>query len=264
MNSYTRASDTGLIHDQRVWVADLHARTVVHDGGTSVYRTEFSNYDAYGNPGTVRESGPNGGVRNTTFTYVNDPARWILGRVASELNQGTLIRREFDGNGNLTMEMHDGVKVVYTYDSRATSRAARFHKVSIRGTGRYRSRRPACPSLRSSSSSPRARAAGAVPTISYAAYQHGIPRSEKLPEGIALTREVDGAGNVVAETDGTGATTRYTYDALNRLTSVTPPLGAPTAIQYTATSKRETRGRLSTLTSYDPSGARRRSTTAAS
>lgn len=216
---YTRILELGCVNDQAVWAADLQKKTVERDGAT--YTTEYSNYDAYGNPGTIVETGLNGGNRTTTRTYLNDTTKWIIGRLKDESFPGSSTTRTFDANGNLTNITKEGVSTSYTYDSAGNVATATMPRGLV---------------------------------YSFSNYKRGIPQTENQPEGVNITRVVDDAGNITSETNGAGKTTTYTYDGLNRVTSVTTPLGNPKTTTYTATSKTTTRGSLIETTQYDPFG----------
>jgi YD repeat-containing protein len=211
--------DLGYAMDTEIRASDLQVKTEVRDGAT--YVSQYSDYDAYGNPGTRVETGPNGETRTTTYTYFNDPTKWILGKVASETSPGKSLTRTFDANGNVLTEARDGVTTSFTYDSQGNM---------------------------ASKTTP----SGGVYT--YSNYKLGVAQSETRPENITITRIVDDAGNVTSQTNGEGHTTLYTYDGLNRVTSIAPPVGNPKTIVYTPTSKTSTRGPLIETTQYDPFG----------
>ncbi len=214
-----RMFELGVITDQKTWAADLQSRTVVRDGAT--YKTVYSAFDAYGNPGTRTETGPNGGSRTTTLTWHNDPARWIIGLPKDETSPGLAITRSYDANGKLLNMTRNGVPVSYTYDAQGNLASKTLPGNRVHG---------------------------------YANYKRGIAQHETQPEGVVIARVVDDAGNVTAYTDGEQHTTRYAYDGLNRVTAMTPPLGTAQTTAYTATSKTASRGALVETTQYDPFG----------
>lgn len=214
-----RTLELGAVWDDRVWAADLQQRVTVRDGAT--YTTQFSNYDTYGNPGTRVETGPNGGSRTTTLTYYNDPTKWIIGVLKDESFPGSSVTRTFDANGKVLSQTRDGVVTQYTYDPQGNLAS-------------------------------QTRPGDRVYTFSN--YKRGIPQTEAQPEGITLTRVVDDAGNVTAQTDAEGGVTRYTYDAANRVTSMTPPIGTAKTFAYAPTSQTTQRGVLIETTQYDPFG----------
>lgn len=198
----------------------LASKTIVRDGAT--YTTTQSSYDAYGNPGTIVEAGPNGGNRTTTMTYYVNTSKWIVKRPSNETTVGVgAVTRTWDVNGNLASENRDGVATSYT--RHASGDIWTITKPRI-----------------------------LVSTLTN--YFRGIPQNEAHPEGINIARIVSGAGTVTSETNGEGHTTTFGYDGLNRVIRITPPLGNQTTIAYTATTKTATRGSLQEITTFDGFG----------
>ncbi|MBS0433473.1 MAG: RHS repeat-associated core domain-containing protein [Proteobacteria bacterium] len=196
--------------DTEVYAPILTQRSIVRDGAT--YTTSFSSHDAYGNPATITESGPNGGSRTTNLTYYINTSKWIVNQVDDETTVGVgSVVRGWDANGNLLSESRDGVNTGFT----------RYANGDIQTTTNARSF-----------------------TSTFSNYFRGIPQSESHPEGVNITRAVSDAGNVTWERNGELQTTSFQYDGLNRVTNITPPAGNPTTISYTATSKTATRGSL--------------------
>ncbi|MGY2413085.1 hypothetical protein [Pseudomonas pergaminensis] len=211
--------EMGVVYDSQIWAPSLMSRTVIRDGAT--YSSVFSGHDAYGNPTTIVETGPNGGSLTTKLDYLNDTNKWIVGKVKSKTSQAGSMSRTFDTNGKVLSETQDGVTTSYTYDTQGNlaSKTLPGNRVHT-----------------------------------YSNYKRGIPQTEVQPEGITLTRVVDDAGNITSKSNGEGKTTRYTYDGLGRVTSKTPPLGNVETTTYTPTSKIRTRGNLVETTQYDPFG----------
>lgn len=197
----------------------LTEKTITRDGAT--FRTNFSNFDNYGNPRTVSESGPNGGNRTTSLSYYTNTVKWIIKQPQNESSSGNSVNRDFDSLGNLTNETRNGVLVSRTYDAQGNVSSITFPR-----------------SL----------------THRYYSHMRGVAQSETQPEGVTISRQVSDAGNVTAETDGNGRTTYYGYDGLNRITSIDFPAGNRVAIGYSAASRSITRGSLSETTSYDSFG----------
>ncbi len=198
----------------------LASRSITRDG--QAYATTFSGFDAYGNPGTVTESGPNGGSRTTTLTYFISTAKWIVRQVQNQtVSGGVAISRSFDGNGNLQLVTRDGVATSYSYDSQGNVSQATFPRNLVHA---------------------------------YPNYKRGIALTENQPEGVSIVRLVSDAGNMTSETNGEVKTTSYGYDGLNRVTSIGYPQGNAVGIGYTAASKTATRGGLSETTAYDGFG----------
>jgi RHS repeat-associated protein len=196
------------------------ARSITRDGVS--YSTTSSSFDAYGNPGSVVESGPNGGARTTTRTYYNNASLWIIGRPSSEVVSGVgTVSRTWHSTGDVASVSQDGVTTSYTYYPSGDVWTV---------------------------TDPR----GNVSTFTN--YKRGIPVDEFYPEGIHVVREIDDSGRIVSLTNGEGATTRYSYDSLGRQISVVPPLGDPTSISYAVSSSSVTRGALQQVTVFDGFG----------
>ncbi|MDD5295495.1 MAG: hypothetical protein PHU46_01175 [Rhodocyclaceae bacterium] len=197
----------------------LTQKKIVRDGAT--YLTTYSNFDGFGNPGLVSESGPNGGNRATSLTYYTNVSKWIVKQAQNESFSGGNISRSFDGNGNLTSISQDNVTTSYAYDTQGNIISAVFPRGLIHG---------------------------------YANYRRGMPQAESQPEGVTIARVVSDSGNVTSETNGEGWATSYRYDGLNRVIAIGYPVGNGVSIAYGMNSKTASRGGLSESTSYDGFG----------
>ena len=175
----------------------MTGHTIVRDGGA--YTTTYGNFDIYGNPQTITESGERAHTISQSY-FPNPPGRWIINIPGTETtsNIGT-ISRSFDGNGNLTNETHYGVSSSYLNDQfgdRVAFTDANFH------------------------------------TTTYGQYFRGAAGVENRPEGVTINRTISVNGDILAETDGAGNTYSYTYDALRRMTRAAPPVGSATNISW--------------------------------
>ena len=198
----------------------LSSKIIVRDGAT--HSTTFSGFDPYGNPTSVVESGPNGGSRSTTLTYFQNLSLWILKQLKNQtVSGGVQITRSFDTLGRLQSVTQDGVTTTFVPNSDGSVGQATFPR-------------------------------GLVHT--YSSYKRGIPQTETQPEGVSLSRVVSDSGNLLSETNGRGYTNSYTYDGLNRITRITPPVGNLTTISYGQTTKSASRGSLTESTQYDGFG----------
>jgi YD repeat-containing protein len=208
MNKYDTTSNTPVLVSK-----------TINRGASHV--TNYSNFDAYGNPRLVTERGPNGGARDTVISYYINTDLWIVKQPQNETYSGSSITRDFDAKGNLSSISRDGVITRFGYDTQGNV---------------------------SSVTMPR----GLVTT--YSNYKRGIPQSESQPEGVSISRIVSDAGNVTSETNGEGKTKTFSYDLMNRVTGIDFPIGSSVGISYTATSKTATRGGLIESTLYDGFG----------
>ncbi len=198
----------------------LQSRVTVRDG--AVYQTTQSSFSKFGSPGTIEETGPNGGSRRTDVSYFADSLRWIIDVPKDEVVVGVgSVWRAFAANGNLLSETRDNVATSHTY----------YPSGDIETTTRPR---------------------GLV--TAYGNYFRGVAQSENQPEGVNIIRVVSPKGTVVSETNGEGHTTSFTYDGLNRLTRASPPLGSEILVVYGANTRTISRGDLHEVTTFDGFG----------
>lgn len=221
-----RPGPFGVKFDVGVIAPNLRSKTVVRDGAT--YSTTYSAYDIYGNTGSITESGPdvpNRTSRTTQLTYFFSTNPWIVKQVDDETTVGIgAITREWFPRGLKRSETRDNITTNFTYHSTGDILTV----VGPRGT---------------------------PTTVTYSDYHRGIPRTETHPEGVTITRTVDDAGNVRSEFDGEQRRTTWTYDGLNRLREITPPLNALTTITYpNAFARVATRSDLVETSLYDGFG----------
>lgn len=183
--------------------APLLVQRVITRGGTSGtdYTTDYSNYDAYGNPGQVVESANTGilspDTRTTTYTYLNDTNLWIIGKLEDESIAGIgTIDRTFNSNGDLASESKYGVATSYTYHPTGDVATVTDARTTV---------------------------------TRFNNYNRGIPQEEIHPvsvntiDDIIINRTINATGTVADETDGEGNITSYAYDNLNRLTDIDYP-----------------------------------------
>ena len=201
-------------------------------GYYETYGIEKSNFDVWGNPSLVTESGFGGftglgtQVRTRAFTYDINTSKWLIRQVSSEVvtvgGQSHTTTRTFDEDtGDVLSETVAGVPTTYTYFP----------------TGDVQTRTNAL-----------------AQTTTYSNYKRGIAQSESQPGGVTLTRVVDDAGNVISATNGRGFTTTYSYDGINRVTGVNPPVGNAVTVDYTALTRSVTRGGMVNVQTYDGLG----------
>lgn len=94
-------------------------------------------------------------------------------------------------------------------------------------------------------------------TTRFEEYFRGIAQKEIHPEGKTIRRVVDSHGNITSQTDGKNPETLYSYDGLNRVTSITPPRNNATTVDWNALighsggNRRVVRGNGDELFEYD-------------
>jgi hypothetical protein len=186
---------------------------------------EYSGFDAYGNPGSVVETGTN--VRKTAQTYFINAGKWITSIPKDETIEVDgaavgVITRSFDSNGNRLDETKFGVKSSWTYYP----------------TGDVQTY-----------TDPRSK------VITYKDYYRGTARLEEQPEGVTISRVIDDRGNLQSQKDGELNETAYIYDDLNRIKTVTPPFGNAINVFWDSPNlKRVVRGGATATMEFDPFG----------
>jgi YD repeat-containing protein len=208
--------------DYGIFVPVMTKKTVTRNG--TPYVTTYANFDAYGNPRTITETG--NATRSRSLTYLNSTSKWIIRQVKDETITGAgSINRTFDTKGNLLSKSEYGVTTNFTYTSQGD--------IETRTNARQKVWR-------------------------FSDYFRGAPRREDWPEGVVITRSVNESGTVASETDGRRNTTYYSYDNMNRLSAVQTPRtdDSDVAITWNVSGKTKTvtRGNYRQQTDFDGFG----------
>ncbi len=213
--------------DSKTFAPVLIAQNVVLDGYS--YATAYSDYDAFGNPGTTTQYSiypTENGNRITETSYQNNTTGWFIGLPETEAvsQDGAVIgttTRAYNENGRLQSENRFGVTTLYEYNEQgdlATLTGARGD------------------------------------TTRYSNYFRGTAQLQELPDGSRRSSVVNNSGSVASRTNGSGHITSFTYDGLNRLTGIDYPLGSGVTINWTATGKVLSRGAYKESVDWDGFG----------
>jgi YD repeat-containing protein len=215
VNYWTSSLSNG-VHTVRLEKTEVHTYDGV-PGNPKVTRTEYQNFDAYGNAGLTIDHGDISVTGDETYTsreFVYNPDLWIVNRVkhstVRDSENGTKLReswfyydRSFDSSsapfaGNLTKEEHwnnNGANpvITYKYDSygnmiRKTDPLGRTTEIVYDAT--YNT----------------------FPELVYNAKNH-----------LTATSFNPVIGKPVSVTDPNGNKTTYAYDVFNRLTKIVKP-----------------------------------------
>ncbi|MEM6483936.1 MAG: hypothetical protein AAF662_02965, partial [Pseudomonadota bacterium] len=210
----------------------LFSRVQVETDGVRTVE-EFDDFDIYGNPRktTLARSivSPTGGEgdRVTFYTYRNDTSRWLIGLPLSWIvrEDGVLQRGNgsytYTDQGKVKKEFKFGIPTDYTYTAQGdleTVRDARGYETT------------------------------------FSDYYRGQPRREEYPDTTSLTREVNATGTIKSITSQRGHKTSFTYDDLNRVTSIDFPIGADVSIVWNQDNKVLTRGNYRETITWDGFG----------
>ena len=188
------------------------------------YKTEFTDFDGFGNPGYVIRDGTSvPDSIDTNITYHIDSDLWIVNQTQDEEIVGVgEIKRIFDDKGNIKQIDEYGTVTNFTYT----------HEGDINTETNAKNQ-----------------------TIIYSDYFRGIARRIEYPENKTITREVNDTGTVNSETSGRGFVTKYEYDSMNRLVFVDTPVHADVTISYTTSNSNLirilTRGNFQKITKFN-------------
>lgn len=218
-NIYNMRPGAPLLYDTATYAA-MPSQVRIQRNGQD-YVTTYSNFDQYGNAQKIDETGTD--TRSTTVAYESFAGKWILHLPKSQTVDtiGTTSWQYDPTNANLLAETKYGVKTEFTY----TPQGDLFTKKDARGN-----------------------------VTTYNDYYRGIPRVENHPEEVNISRAVSTQGNVLQETDGENSTVKFTYDLLNRLISITHPVGNPVSIVWQPLKRIVTRGGYTETTNFDNYG----------
>lgn len=170
----------------------LTYQSVSRDGST--FNRDFNDFDSYGMPKTIVESGNGNLGRTLNYTYINKTSngQWILGLLnTSSISNvsGSVVQTYYD-SGLLESVNSYGVNIDYTYDTEGNIDSI----TDANGNVTYLSN-----------------------------YYRGIPETENHPESIEINRNVNYDGTVDWVEDGAGYTTHYEYDDLGRQSQIRTP-----------------------------------------
>ena len=176
------------------WGRQLVAnKTVTLDGKT--FSTQYKNYDQYGFPRQIVESGTQS--RTNNITYEHKTSRWIIGLTKeSRIVNGPWIKNTFNSLGLVTQSDHDGEVELFEYYANGHLMRKKWYKDSVND----------------------------IQSILYENYKRGLPQRETHPENVVITKNVDQNGFVSWQKDPQQNQTNYVYDPIYRLKTVKYPL----------------------------------------
>lgn len=213
-------------HDSKIYLPTLKSVTVKR--GPSQYSTTYSNYDMYGNPQTISEQGERSKTISRTYDHrLAFVSQNIIALVQSETVSGLEgsfeTKYEYDDNANAKSIDKYGIKTNYTYYS----------------NGNLQSEQDANGQSKS-----------------YSNYRYGVAEIITNSE-YAIHKKMNFEGTTAWQQDGRGNTTTFSYDMLNRLTSIDfPGSEAIVNIEYASdgSSTKVTQSDSWTIYTYDGFG----------
>ncbi|WP_176714602.1 RHS repeat-associated core domain-containing protein [Alishewanella sp. HH-ZS] len=210
------------MHENNIYPGTV--KTTSYSNGTpTTFFTTYSNYNAYGQPGLVSESGPSG-QRYKRLSYQHDTAMWVLNlptttELSSDNSNWTTTNQTTYYAANSASKLLPHQEYQYgmlistsTYHTSGVS-AGNVLRQTYNVANRW---------------------------VEFNNYKRGIPQQITLPGRYTASatqsawQSVNDRGEIESVTNFRGHTTTYGYDAMGRLASVTPSSPwAPTTISYT-------------------------------
>lgn len=222
--------------DTEIYIPLLTQEVTTRNGRS--YTTNYSDFDSYGNPQTISETGHKSRTRSLTY-WTNADKNIVLGKVDLETVSGSLagsfsIDNEFWDDGRLRYAIRYGVRTDYGYDSNGNVN-------SIKDANQN--------------------------TTTFVWDKGRIQTISKPISGYTISRVINSNGTIASEKNGRDYTTNYEYDGNLRLTKIDPPgldesqgpsadPANDTTITYSpdSSTRTVTRGGFVTTNSYDGFG----------
>ncbi|MDP5032367.1 RHS repeat-associated core domain-containing protein [Paraglaciecola sp.] len=211
------------MHENNIYPGNLKT-TLYSNGSPTSFSTTYSQYNIYGQPGLVSETGPSG-TRYKRFNYQHDTALWVLNlptttELSSNNSSWTTVNQTtyYAANSASKLLPHQE----YQFGSLISSNT--YH-TSGGAIGNL---------LRQTYNAPNR-------WVEFNNYKRGIPQQITLPGRYTASavqsayQSVNDRGEIQSVTNFRGHTSSYAYDALGRLSLITPPAPwAPTVIDYSS------------------------------
>jgi len=177
------------------WMLPMIAESSLQEGDT--YQRQTQGFDIYANPLQVKRTGPLGIFRTDITTYENNPSKWVIGLPLTVVNADT--------NKQVSRTTYDPVKALPT---------AQFSFNRLFNTFDYHPDGSLWKAVD-----------GRGLTTQLTGYVRGIPERIEFSDTTAITAKVNPLGRLEWTQNALSAQTRYGYDVMGRLTSVTYPGG---------------------------------------
>jgi YD repeat-containing protein len=215
----------GFVYDLVIYVPFLNSKSITRDGKT--YTTSYSNFDTYGNPRSISETGDINRNKTVDYYWTNTSKNIVTGKPNSETVTGGFPGTDttswtYDANsGNVLQVNKNGVMTKYGFDGGGNLSSiidANNHQTTfLWSNGRI---------------------------------------SQKTNPLYSISRSINNNGTIGSETNGRAYKTSFSYDNNLRLIGITPPVGNSTSLSYPGDSsyRKEIKGGYSVTYNYDGFG----------
>ncbi|HKX42994.1 MAG TPA: hypothetical protein VJO99_17690, partial [Burkholderiaceae bacterium] len=199
------AGGTGVPSDSMSGIFTPQSQRTTTQQGVTFWQT-VNAFDVYARPTSVTKSNSLGYSKDVSTSYYDAAGLWVLGQLKARTVAGVLASRtEYDDSTALPKEMY------------------RFEKLQARyafnGDGTLASMTD-----------------GLNHTTRFNNYMRGLPQSVGYADGTGISGVVNNIGELTSVTNEANTTSTFTYDAMGRLASKTPPSGDAVAYNPTTLS----------------------------
>ncbi len=240
--TYANGSSRTVTYDD----ANRTVTSTLRDSANSVLSTEIQNFDRRGN--LIQKTDAEGYVSTTTYDALNR-SKVLTGPPAVSNSSRQKVTRVYDAAGLWQLDINAlGEQTLTTFDAEGrplTVELKNSNGASVRSTAyQYSADHHSVTTVQGTTG---------MQSTTFTDLQ-GKPVITWNAAGWAAVSRYDVAGNLTSSTDELNRTTRYTYDALNRMVQQALPDGAATKFVYDAAGnllQRQMPGALSWIATYD-------------
>lgn len=172
-------------------------KDIIQDGVTFTWKANSFDYFARANSISLSNSLNPGFSKTDTYLYQDDTVKWVLGQLKSTTNSNTgdvVSQTDFDAASLLPIRLYEfgSLKETLTYNANGTLASVKNANDGI---------------------------------TYFANYKRGIPQLITNPDNTTVSAAVSDFGKLTSISNELGFATSFAYDAMNRLSSITPPAG---------------------------------------
>ena len=220
--TYANGSSRTVTYDD----ANRSVTSTLRDSANNVLSTELQNFDRRGN--ALQKTDAEGYVSTTTYDALNR-SKVVTGPLAVSNSGAQKVTRVYDAAGLWQLDINAlGEQTLTTFDAEGrplTVELKNSNGASVRSTAyQYSADHHSVTTVQGTTG---------MQSTTFMDLQ-GKPVITRNAVGGAAVSRYDVAGNLTSSTDELNRTTRYTYDALNRLIQQALPDGAATKFVYDA------------------------------
>jgi RHS repeat-associated protein len=205
-SDYGRDLQTRENHAEVEELSPLQKRVITQDGAT--FTSTVNTFDSYARSTEETDSSSLGFSKTVSNAYYDDLTHWVLGQISSNAVNATASACTSNNAGTTSF----ATCTLYDSASALPLKEYAFGKLQSAKTW-------------NSDGTLHTIADGATNTTTFSNWKRGIPQSIKFADGYTKSATVNDNGWITAITDENTYTTKYGYDSMGRLASITYPTG---------------------------------------